>query len=317
MTTQVASLVQIEPDKIIRNPENPRLIFREPDMNALLESIQEVGIQVPLSVYWDETGKTYVILDGERRWRCSMKLNLHEVPAIVQAQPTRLENILMMFNIHNVRVAWDPLPMAMKLELVRTLLEEEGKPNGVQELAGITGLRPVEVRRAFELLRLPERYRELLLSEAEKPRSERTITADLFVEIYKSWHAIERWTPEISDEISEGDYVDAMVDKYRSKVVDNMVHFRDVSKIARAELAGESRDEAIPILRQLIGDPDYSIKDAYDDSVREAYEERDLLTRIRSLMERLEEFRTRGVAGEIRAELNALGKLVREIVAES
>ncbi len=111
--TTTTRLVHINPDEIIRNPENPRLIFRELDMNALLESIQEVGIQVPLTVYWDPDDKTYVVLDGERRWRCSVKLNLPEIPVIVQAKPTRLENILMMFNIHNVRVAWEPVPAAM------------------------------------------------------------------------------------------------------------------------------------------------------------------------------------------------------------
>jgi ParB-like chromosome segregation protein Spo0J len=45
------ALQEISPDRINPNPQNPRLIFREDEMNQLLESIQEVGIKVPLSVF--------------------------------------------------------------------------------------------------------------------------------------------------------------------------------------------------------------------------------------------------------------------------
>src|SRR5260370_9892804 len=99
-------------------------------MNDLLESIREVGIKVPVSVYSD--GHKFTLLDGERRWRCAKKLNLKVVPAIVQPKPTRLENLLMMFNIHNVRVDWDLMPIALKLGEVREMLEKEGKDKGGQ-----------------------------------------------------------------------------------------------------------------------------------------------------------------------------------------
>ncbi|MBI2859035.1 MAG: ParB/RepB/Spo0J family partition protein [Chloroflexi bacterium] len=302
---------------MVRNPENPRLIFRESDMNLLLESIQEVGIQVPLTVYWDPDKRTYVILDGERRWRCALKLNLLDVPAIVQAKPSRLENILMMFNIHNVRVAWDPLPMALKLRAVKELLEAEGKPAEIKELAAVTGLKPVTVRRAFELLGLPDRYQRMLLEEAEKPRNEQEITADLFVEIYKSWNAIKRHTPEILDVVNDEGYVDSMVSKYRGKVIDNVVHFRNVSKIARAELAGASKHQAISILKTLINDPNYSVKQAFDDSVRNAYEERDLLTRIRTLREKLDELQPQSVTPDIREELTTLLEAIARLTRKA
>ncbi len=123
---KASSLQDISPDKIRKNPDNPRLIFRETEMNELLESIGEVGIKVPISVYLD--GARYTLLDGERRWRCAKKLNLRSVPAIVQPKPTHLENLLMMFNIHNVRVDWDPMPMALKLGEIRSMLDKEEVP---------------------------------------------------------------------------------------------------------------------------------------------------------------------------------------------
>src|SRR5439155_12521967 len=117
-----ATLQEISPDEIRKNPDNPRLIFREEEMSELLESIREVGIKVPVSLYQD--GQHFVLIDGERRWRCAKKLNFQTMPAIVQPKPSRLENLLMMFNIHNVRVDWDPMPMALKLLDVKNLLQQ-------------------------------------------------------------------------------------------------------------------------------------------------------------------------------------------------
>ena len=79
-TVQNRILNNVDPDLIDKNPVNPRLIFREAEMNQLLESIHEVGIQVPLSVF--ERDNRFVLLDGERRWRCARKLNLATVPVL-------------------------------------------------------------------------------------------------------------------------------------------------------------------------------------------------------------------------------------------
>src|SRR2546422_3641898 len=133
-----ATVEQIDPDVIRRNPENPRLIFREDDLNLLLNSIQNVGIQVPVTVYRD--AKHYRLIDGERRWRCAKRLNLAKMPAIVQPKPNRLENLLMMFNIHNVRVQWHLVATAKKLKVVQDLLTKEGKAASPKDLATVTGV---------------------------------------------------------------------------------------------------------------------------------------------------------------------------------
>src|SRR5207249_5860228 len=129
--------------------------------------------------------------------------NFQTMPAIVQPKPTRLENLLMMFNIHNVRVDWDPMPMALKLRDVKDLLEKAGQQSDAKALSAVTGVPLPSVRRALDLLDLPERYQKLLLKEGEKPRTEQRIKADLFIEIYKSLHAIERHAPEVLDAVSK------------------------------------------------------------------------------------------------------------------
>jgi ParB/RepB/Spo0J family partition protein len=290
MAREDSHLAEISPDAILPNPDNPRLIFREEDMRDLLESIHEVGIKVPLALYRD--GEKYRLLDGERRWRCAKKLNLKTVPAIVQPKPSRLQNLLMMFNIHNVRVDWDLMPTALKLVEVRDLLEKGGKRTSPNALASVTGLSVTTVRRALELIELPRRYQDMLLEEAEKPRKEQRVKADLFIEIYKSLHAIERHTPEVFKQIGKAEYVSSMVDKYLTGVIDNVVHFREVSKIARSELAQVSKREAVPVILKLVKDKNYRIQQAFEDTVQAAYEQRDLETKVLRMIEKLSMYKS-------------------------
>lgn len=306
---KVTHLAELNPDKIKRNPDNPRLVFREDEMNQLMESIHEVGIKVPVSVYSD--AGHYVLLDGERRWRCAKRLNLEVVPAIVQPKPSRLENILMMFNIHNVRVDWDPMPMARKLGEVRDMLVKAGKETSPKALAAVTGLKVSTVRRALELLELPAKYQKMLLREAAKPRDQQKIKVDVFMEVYKSLHVVEKYTPEVFAEVTKDKYVDSMVNKYLDGVVDNMVSYREVSKIARAELAGINKTEAVPTIIKLVKNKEYSINEAFRDTVESAYEQRNLGSKIQALTEKLTEFSSgRRLSKEVR---DGLEKLNAEI----
>ena len=315
MAKGITPLQEISPDRIRKNPDNPRLIFREDQMNQLLDSIREVGIKVPVSVYPD--GNKYVLIDGERRWRCAKKLNRKTVPAIVQPKPSRLENLLMMFNIHNVRVDWDLMPTALKLGEIRNMLAKEGKATTPNALAAITGVRLPTVRRALDLLDLPQKYQNMLLREAEKPRHEQRIKPDLFIEVYKSLHAVERHTPEVFDQITKPQYIDSMVQKYVNGVVDNVVSYREVSKIARAELAGVNKQEATPAIVKLVKDKTYNIKQAFGDTVQAAYEQRDLLTKIRGITEKLAGYKTGGLLDEdARAALEQLRHEIARLLGQ-
>ena len=204
--TKASRLVDLSPDHIKPNPDNPRLIFRDEDMQVLLDSIDSVGIKVPLSVYEERRG--YWILDGERRWRCARKLNLRSVPAIVQPKPSKLENLLTMFNIHNVRVDWDMIATATKLGDIREMItHEEGIEPGVGDLANLTGLSKAMTRSCLELLELPKKYQNMLLAEARKPRREQSITPDLFIEINKSMRVVQSYAPEAMRGVSDRQYL--------------------------------------------------------------------------------------------------------------
>jgi hypothetical protein len=216
-----------------------------------------------------------------------------------------------MFNIHNVRVDWDPMAMALKLKDVQSLLAKDGQPTNAKSLSAVTGVSLASIRRALDLLDLPSKYQKMLLNEAEKPRSEQRVKADLFIEIYKSLHAIERHAPEVFESVSKPHYVDSMVHKYTAGKVESVTRFREVSRIARAERAGIDKDQVVPVLVRLVKNEDYGVDDAYRDTVQAAYERRDLVTKLEGITTRLQGIRS---AANLEANLHdALTRLRTEL----
>jgi len=63
------------------NPHQPRQIFDEAALSELAESIRQNGVIMPIAVR--QTGETYQIIAGERRWRASRMAGLKTIPAVV------------------------------------------------------------------------------------------------------------------------------------------------------------------------------------------------------------------------------------------
>jgi len=308
-------LRKVSPDVIRRNRDNPRLIFRQDELDALAASIRRVGILVPLAVYEEPDGKHYVLIDGERRWKCAQKLSLPNVPIIIEPKPTRLENILRMFDIHNVRSQWDLLAISLKLQEIQQLLSDEKKPNSAKDISVLTGLSLATVRRAFDLLTLPEKYLRRLRAELEKPKSAQQFSEDLFIEMRKALRVVGKYTPEVTEGFSAQRLVDVFFKKYESKVIRSVVAFRKVSRIARSEKVGVPKAAVLPALRQLIEDPDYTIESAYAESVQAFYEEREVLTSVRGLTGRLNNLSEVHVGpGPLRESLEFLRRAVNRIL---
>lgn len=255
----------IDPQKIIRNPENPRLIFREDELNALEESISSQGILVPLTTYAEDDG--FVILDGERRWRCALKLGLSSVPAIVQEKPDEVTNIMMMFAIHKARSDWDPLPTAMKLEQLGKILSRRlGRPAKEAEIAAAASLSRGEVRRYRNIIALPDKYKNLLMGELLKPRPAQKVTVDLVLETTRGAKALA--LREIIPASDQWQLVDSVIDKFVGGVITSTVEPRLLPKIARAVERSElPLKEARRVTRKLIENTGYSIQSAFSESV--------------------------------------------------
>lgn len=311
-SVESGSKLQDVPTGLIdRNPENPRLVFRPGELEQLTDSIRVYGVQVPIAVY--KEGRRYVLIDGERRWRCSLKLNKATIPAIVQEKPDALRNLLLMFNIHALREQWDLLTIAMKLPRIMELVRAEtGVEPNERSLAERTGLGRAVIRRSKLLLDLPDRYRQMILEELKKPKRSQKISEDLFIELERSLRVVEQQLPDLVD---DKDRVrDVLLDKYRRNVIGNIVQFRQIAKIARSERVQVEKRTARKVLAKLFNENGYSVQDAYAGSVSVAYEERDLLTRIKSLIDRLSDFDPDDLDDDVRAQLRYLVKKATELL---
>ena len=74
-------LVSIE--NINPNPDQPRKIFREDELNELTESIRENGIIQPIIVSRVDNDR-FEIIAGERRYRAAKILGLENVPVVIK-----------------------------------------------------------------------------------------------------------------------------------------------------------------------------------------------------------------------------------------
>lgn len=313
--TAATSVALVDPREVDRNPENPRLIFRVDELRALESSIEAQGILVPLTVYRGGKSK-YVLLDGERRWRCALKLGLTHVPVIVQPKPDRMQNIMMMFAIHNARKDWDPLPTALKMqELESVFIERQGRPPKEAELAELASMSRGEVRRLKKLLALPQEYRDELLSELQKPRSEQVLTVDHVLETTKGVAALVK-----RDVVRPGPEEDrlrkAILEKFRSRVERNTVSPRQLARIARAVERDEvSVDSARSAALRLIDDPLYTVDAAFSDSAADADAAHSLVQLVSRVRSRVEELSPSVVsAREVRAELRRLRDYLDELL---
>lgn len=304
----------VETRSVSPNPENPRLIFHQDELDALQESIAQRGILVPLTVYRD--GKRFTILDGERRWRCAVKLGFPKVPAIVQPKPDKLTNLMMMFAIHHRRNEWDPLPTALKLrDLEKLYTKIHGASPNEKQLAELASLTRGEVRRYKKLLALPQAYIKMLLGELQKPRSQQKITVDHVLEATAAATALIK--VGVLDEKREDDFRWSIIDKFRADVIKSTVDPRLLVRIARAvgrgEIAGKSAKNAVT---KFISTKSRDIRSLYDGLVGDSATLHSAEQSVQRTISRLQGFAEGSVtpSESLLAELRELQKLIRRVL---
>ena len=135
--------------KVEPNPNQPRRIFDEEELQALADSITEHGILQPLAVRAMDGGY-YQIIAGERRWRAARIAGLKEVPVIVvEADDKTVMELALIENLQ--RQDLNPMEEA---EGYRVLTEEYGLTQ--EDAAARVGKSRPAVANALRLLALPE-----------------------------------------------------------------------------------------------------------------------------------------------------------------
>lgn len=251
-------LESIEVARIDANPANPRLHFPEEEIERLTESIAKEGILVPVVVYPEGDG--YRLIDGERRWRCAKDLALETIPAVITDPPDPRENLVRMFNIHMVREPWRDMPTAWALE---KLMKQTGVTND-RELSDITGLSTEIIKRLRHALELPDDYQDYI--------DKGTIPLNFFWELKRNViDPLGKRRPTLAQEFGATDVLDAFVDKRLNGLITDVVSLRKVMAIIRyAEREVDDPTESSVLddtIRQLVRDDEYTIDDAYQDTV--------------------------------------------------
>ena len=286
MSERKAKVGMISPDLIDPNPENPRLIFDEKQDLILLESIDEVGILVPLIVY--PTGRDrYTLLDGERRLRCAKRLNLKEVPVNIIAAPDRIENILRMFNIHNIREQWKLMPTALKM---RTILEDERfKNKSKREIGKLTGLTASTVDRCIELIDLDKKYQDMILEYylLGEP-ADFKFSEDFFLEMNRALNSIKKFQRELYDKYTRTGLTDRFVEKRKQNVIKDVIDFRKINEIIGTTKLGAADETVKDTLRKLIDETGFSIEEAYKQVAEPVIKAKTIEDLCRKLIEQLE-----------------------------
>ena len=210
---------QLPIDSLRPNPHNPRMLFDRADMDILKSSIERVGILVPLTVYRESKTDIYRILDGQRRWMCAQEAGLKKIPVNEVSEPSLVQNIVTMFQIHKLRKDWELMPTALKLELLMVELKERGD----KRLAALTGLDEAVVVRCRKLLSYPKKYQDMMLV----PDPERRAKADFFIELYV---VVTDRNVNKFDWFTRNRFTDAMLKKADEKGLKSVTEFRAVKQ---------------------------------------------------------------------------------------
>jgi len=143
---------------LVRNPDQPRRVFIEGDIDDLAASIREKGVLLPLLVRAapNQPGH-FQIIAGERRWRAAQKAGLHTVPVIVREMDD-LE-VLEVGIIENVqRADLNPIEEARGYKV---LIDRFGRTQ--EALAQVVGKSRPHIANMLRLLGLPEPVQDHVL----------------------------------------------------------------------------------------------------------------------------------------------------------
>lgn len=141
-------LIQVDPQKIVPNPRQPRTHFNVEDLAELVHSVREFGVLQPVVVRKNSDGE-YELIMGERRTRAAREAGLEKIPAIVRE--TADEDLLrdaLLENLH--RSELNPLEEASAYQ---QLLEDFGITQ--EELATRIGRSRPQISNTIRLLKLP------------------------------------------------------------------------------------------------------------------------------------------------------------------
>ncbi len=137
-------------EAIAPNPEQPRRVFDDEELQRLADSVRRHGVLQPVVVRRAPEGSAapYELVVGERRWRASRLAGLETLPATVQdVAPRDLLEVALVENVQ--RADLNPIELALAFRA----LQEQGATQ--EEVGRRVGLDRSSVANHLRLLELP------------------------------------------------------------------------------------------------------------------------------------------------------------------
>lgn len=149
------NILEVDIDKIVANPNQPRTSFSQQELEELSNSIKRNGLLQPILVCELNDGK-YEVIAGERRLRACKLADIKKVPIIIKK--TTEEKKLEIALIENIqREDLNPMEEAYSY---KKILDTQGVSHA--ELANIVSKGRSTITNSLRLLDLPEEAQKLL-----------------------------------------------------------------------------------------------------------------------------------------------------------
>ena len=242
-------IIDVPLSQIEFNKFNPRKRFVDSEEDVLIDSILSKGLLNPIIVYKRTKDKQFVILDGERRFRAFKKLNKKDISChVLEKEPTELENLSMMFHIHNVREEWTDFAIAQTLvkviyEMGKDLkhLERQDK----LELSRITSLSEYKINKYLVFYDYPQGIINKFMQSEMKEVPNKGMDPDILAEMHAPIKIIEQDLPDFLKKYNKEKIIDACIKKKAKGIIKTNREFRQLKKSLSAMKKGNPRKEVM------------------------------------------------------------------------
>ncbi len=155
--TTEAGIKKINISQIIPNSSQPRKKFKEPELNELATSIKKQGLIQPIIVRSLDNNQ-FQIIAGERRWRASQLVGLHEVDCVVRE--LKETDVLEAALIENIQR--EDLNVIEEANAYKNLIKIKKISN--ENLASIVGKSASHISNILRLLELENNIQDMVIS---------------------------------------------------------------------------------------------------------------------------------------------------------
>lgn len=287
------------------NKLNPRKRFVDTEEDTLIESILSKGLLNPIIVFKKGKDNRYTILDGERRYRAFKKINRKKISChVLEKEPTELENLSLMFHIHNVREEWTDFAIAQTLMKVIYEMGKDIKKIDRQdklELAKITSLTEYKINKYLIFYDYPESIIKKFMESEMQEVPEKGMDPDILAEMHMPIKIIEDELSEFLVKYSKEKIIDACINKKANGIIKTNRDFRALTKSLTAMKKGYVRKEVMfDKLESFINDVEITPISIFEDTSESIYQLDSILKKSETLIKEIQNLNLNQITSEER-----------------